>query len=133
MIKKEEFNEITESDAVVEPDSAFPFHWVIVPQKNGKDMVLGAGKMDGIVCSKEELFQWVARQFAIEKAMQTGMEKAIQQSKATPQIPQITSKEQVEFIKKAIEEGLELLKDVSGKDDKTAKEFKLWKTKTFKN
>jgi hypothetical protein len=125
MIKKEEFSEITESDAVVQPDGAFPFHWVIVPQKNGKDMVLGAGKMDGIVCSKEELFQWVARQFAMEKAMQMGMEKP-------KEVQQITSREQVEFIKKAIEEGLEVLKEVSSKDEKVAKDFKLWKTKTLK-
>lgn len=128
MIKKEEFSEITESDAVVEPDSAFPFHWVIVPQKNGKDMVLGAGKMDGIVCSKEELFQWVARQFAIEKAMQMGM-PSMQKPK---EVQQVTSREQVEFIKKAIEEGLEVLKEVSSKDEKVAKDFKLWKTKTLK-
>lgn len=125
MIKKEEFNEITESDTAIKPDSAFPFHWVIVPQKSGQDMVLGAGKMDGIVCSKAELFQWVARQFALEKAMSNEMEQAIRKE---PQ-PQ-TSKEQVEFIKKAIEEGLEVLKEVYGEN---AKEFKLWKTKTFKS
>jgi len=123
MKNPEEFNEITEADAVIKPDCGFPFHWVIVPQKNGEDMVLGAGKMDGIVCSKAELFQWVSRQFAMEEAMQKGKQ-------ATQ--PQATSKEQIEFIKKAIEEGLEVLKGVSSKNNKIAKEFKIWKTKTFK-
>lgn len=119
----QELEEYTEENVSLAPDSAFPFWWIIVKQKNGKEMAVGAGKMEGLVCSKEELYQWVEKQFELEKTMSQGV-KSFQ--------PQSTSQDQIEFIKKAIEEGLDTLEQVLSKNKDMAKEFKLWKTKTFK-
>ena len=116
--------ELPEGAVSILPDSAFPFWWILI-ERDGKEIAIGAGKMDGLVCSKEELYKWTANQFAMEAAMQ------IQPSMQLAQ--PIRNEGQIEFIKKAIEEGMEVLKEVASKNTNTAKEFKLWKTKTFKN
>lgn len=53
------------------PDSAYSFWWVKVPTKKG-NMVLGAGLMEGIVCTENELHEWVSQQFRMESKERGG-------------------------------------------------------------
>ena len=99
----------------IKPDSAFPFYWIIIENKNidpMKQKVIGVGNMEGIVCEKKELLDWVSFQFNTEA-----------QSKKV----KATSIGQVEFLKKAVEEGIDVLNELSEKNNKLAQEIENWK------
>jgi len=105
------------------PDSGFGFWWVKVPVKKGTK-IIGAGMMDGIVCKEEELHEWVSQQFAAECNQRGG--KYYNFRSSNPLING-SSSNQVEFLKKAVEEGIEVLGNLTSTNKDLNKDIENWK------
>lgn len=106
----------------LQPDSAFPFSWFIISGKTAVEQkVIGMGQMDGVMCKKQELFDWVGQQFAAEQSSGYIKLNAMQQTQ-----------DQIDIIKRAVEEGLEVLEQVSSHNNKLSKEIRDWKKELLK-